>query len=222
MLTHYSGQLLNFACFHNTRANEWDKDDWNSPITIEDVLETCEGFHPTWLEVIKKADSMKVYTVTQRPPSPQIVRGKVVVIGDAAHHMLPTHAQGGCQGVESAAALGTLFSDLPSNFRPSDLENRLRIFQQLRLPRSAATQILSSLNPQLNQTAKEEKLAEIKRFYQGPLYNINAQPWSEPIRDFFYAYDVFEEAERAKQFVGKEDGIPEGAVEYFGRDIVSQ
>lgn len=135
--------------------------------------------------------------------------------------MLPTHAQGGCQGVESAAALGILLTDLPSNFAASDLDSRLRVFEQLRLPRSAATQILSSLNPQLNQTAKEEKLAETKRFYQGPLYNINAQPWSEPIRDFFYGYDIFEETEKAKEFVGKEGGIPEGAVKYFGRSIVS-
>lgn len=38
----------------------------------------------------RKADFMKVYTVGYRDPLPRITKGKVVLIGDAAHPMMPS------------------------------------------------------------------------------------------------------------------------------------
>ena len=44
-------------------------------------------------------------------------RGRVILIGDAAHAMLPTQGQGASQAIEDAEALGAFFegiSDPPS------------------------------------------------------------------------------------------------------------
>jgi 2-polyprenyl-6-methoxyphenol hydroxylase-like FAD-dependent oxidoreductase len=38
----------------------------------------------------RKADFMKVYTVGYQDPLPRITKGKVVLIGDAAHPMMPS------------------------------------------------------------------------------------------------------------------------------------
>lgn len=53
---------------------------------------------------------------------------------------------------------------------------------------------------------KEE---EIRKFYQGELVDwpMGVQSWSEPVREFWYGYDVFEEAERALKVGGE---LPEG------------
>lgn len=107
-------ELLNVAIFHNMRPHEKDARDWNSGATVEDSLEVLEGFHPAWNAIASNADFVKVYTVDHRAEVSTITRGHAVIIGDAAHPMMPTHAQGGCMVLEDAAALEVLFSDFPS------------------------------------------------------------------------------------------------------------
>jgi len=122
------------------------------------------------------------------------------------------HAQGAASALEDAAALGVLLSSPPS----ATLETRLTLFQALRLPRLATTQILSSTNQYFTMAGLDQKTAEIRKFYKGPF-----PPWPEcgpfsyPIREFFYEYDVFEQAGKVLEF--REEGeVPEGMLEFFG------
>lgn len=46
-------------------------------------------------------------------------RGRVFLIGDAAHPMLPTQGQGASQSIEDAEALGAFFEDLDTTKSPS-------------------------------------------------------------------------------------------------------
>jgi len=58
-----------------------------------------------------------------------------------------------------------------------------------------------------------DKIDLIRKFYQGPLPPADQHSWSEPLRDFFYAYDVYAECEKAMQHRDKEGRVPEGGVE---------
>lgn len=205
--------LLNCAVFHDTRPDELNKDDWNASSTHEKVLEVLEGCHDAVKHMPMTAEQIKVYTVTQRPPSTRIHRGRMLCIGDTVHHMLPTHAQGGCSALEDAAALEILLSPstLPSPLSASALSTRLDLYQNLRLPRSATTQILSSTNPWITMDQVAKKTEEIRKFYGGPLpdWPKGLGPMSAPLREFWYGYDVVREAASAMRFVdtGK---LPEG------------
>lgn len=57
--------------------------------------------------------------------------------------MLPYRAQGAAMAIEDAALLGNLFSHLS---HPAQIAPLLRAYQDLRLPRTAATQASSLLN----------------------------------------------------------------------------
>ncbi|KAF2270187.1 FAD/NAD(P)-binding domain-containing protein [Lojkania enalia] len=205
-------EMLNIAIFHDTRPEEWQKEGWQSDTTLEKVLDVLEGCHDILKYLPTTADSIKVYTVTQRPPSTRIFNGRTLCIGDTVHFMLPSHAQGGCSAIEDAAALEVLFSthsaNSPSSPSPSpkpfhhtseSLRSRLELYQHLRLPRSATTQILSSTNPHLTMEGLKQKNAEIRKFYAGdlPPWPNGCGPWSQPIREFFYDYDIHQEAEKA-------------------------
>jgi salicylate hydroxylase len=70
------------------------------------------------------------------------VYGETILIGDAAHPMLPFNAQGGNQALEDCGALFALFSNLQSK---AQVPERMRIFDQVRRKRANRQQIVSSV-----------------------------------------------------------------------------
>lgn len=81
-------EWMNIALFHRSRPSETANDDWNAPADIEDVLSLLqEGCHPAWSSLVKCAgpDEWKCFPVSKRDPLDRLYKGKVVIIGDAAH-----------------------------------------------------------------------------------------------------------------------------------------
>lgn len=87
------GELLNWAVIHPTKEKDQGKDsaNWNHPAAVQDVLDCLESFHPAWRELCTKIEETKYFTVMFHEPLERVCRGKAVLIGDAAHPMLPTH-----------------------------------------------------------------------------------------------------------------------------------
>lgn len=77
---------------------------------------------------------MKFYTLMDHDPLDKMIRGKAVIIGDAAHPMLPNRAQGGALSLEDAAALEVLFHDVRD---VNGIPKRLQLFQDVRLAQRA-------------------------------------------------------------------------------------
>ncbi|KAF2769480.1 FAD/NAD(P)-binding domain-containing protein [Teratosphaeria nubilosa] len=204
-------EIMNLAVVHHTKPHQADAEDWSSPATIEDCLEVIPDINPFWHAIIKHAPTMKCYVIGQRDIVPRIVNGKVAMIGDAAHPMQPTHAQGGSMGLEDAAALEVFFA----NWGHEDsVEKRLDLFNQFRLPRDNVTQLFSNAMMYYN---KGEVLKKVREYWKGELLTQEAYGWNEPIQEFFYPYNVYKEAEKALKYKDAEDGIPEGAIQHFLR-----
>ena len=68
--------------------------------------------------------------------------GKVIVIGDAAHPMVPSMAQGAVQALEDAAILSNFLA------KSSDVTRSLSTFHKTRLNRTSRIQSLSKRNLQ--------------------------------------------------------------------------
>jgi salicylate hydroxylase len=133
---------------------------------------------------------VKVYNLMDHDPLDTLTRGKAVLIGDAAHPMLPTHAQGGGFSLEDAATLEVLFQGVTD---PQEVPKRLQLFQYVRLSRCSVTQIMSN-----NIVRSPEKLEEdVRKYYNGALPPANTAPFAEAYRDFFWPYNVFEESSKA-------------------------
>ncbi|KAH7112134.1 hypothetical protein B0J11DRAFT_619731 [Dendryphion nanum] len=216
-----AGTLLNCAVFHVTREEERERDDWNCDTTRERVLESLQGRPAILQQLLTTSSIPKVYTVTQRAPSPNLYNGRAVCIGDTTHHMLPTHAQGASQAIEDAAALEILFSTSVFTHSAANLQKRLQTFQELRLPRSATTQILSSTSPQLTMEGQKGKRAEVRSFYPEEFGELVDWPagvgmWSKALREWWYGYDVQLEARKAVRAEGEGKSLREGGVRWFG------
>jgi hypothetical protein len=186
---------------HATSDDDVVIEDWNFPATHEDLEKVLDGFHPAVKKMFLKSPEVKVYTQMKREPLNKMTKGKAVLIGDASHPMLLTHAQGVSSSIEDAAALELFLADVPatgdvSSSASDKLLQRLAQFEAFRLPRVSATQILTDPvvpGPQAAANyAKQE--AEIRKYYSGPLPPTGSMPHSPPICQFFFGYDVRKEA----------------------------
>jgi salicylate hydroxylase len=63
-----------------------------------------------------------------------------------------------------------------------------------------------------------KKTEEIRQFYDGPLvdFPMGCASWNKPVREFFYGYDIFEQAELAMSL--RDEGLDKvkAALKYFG------
>ncbi|KAH6894469.1 hypothetical protein B0T10DRAFT_456699 [Thelonectria olida] len=79
---------------------------WVEPGSIEKLRSAYADF-PDWLhEIFMAAPDIALWQLRDIDPLPRWVRGRAILIGDAAHAMLPTQGQGASQSIEDAEALG--------------------------------------------------------------------------------------------------------------------
>jgi 3-hydroxybenzoate 6-monooxygenase len=105
-LVHYPlrrGELFNLvAVFHSNKYDEG----WN---TFGDTAELNERFAqavPQVRELLGKIETWKMWVLCDREPVQNWSRGRVTLLGDAAHPMLQYLAQGAGQAIEDSVVLG--------------------------------------------------------------------------------------------------------------------
>ena len=128
------GRLLNFVAV--CPAGAWRLESWSARGRVEDALAEFAGFHPTVCQVIGAADETFRWALYDRPPLPAWSRGRVTLLGDAAHAMLPFLAQGACQAIEDAVVLAGLLASADRD----TVADRLVRYEALRKPRATRIQ----------------------------------------------------------------------------------
>ncbi len=102
-----------------------------------EVLRRFATWHPPIRQLLHATDPAGVLrhdVYDLRPHPTRYVRGRLVLIGDAAHAMTPNLGQGACQALEDAATLGLLLS--AGGRLGTDLDTDLARYDALRRPRA--------------------------------------------------------------------------------------
>ncbi|CVK87777.1 related to salicylate 1-monooxygenase [Fusarium mangiferae] len=133
--------------------------------------------------------SVSVYKLFRREPLETYTRGRAVIIGDAAHPIQPTHAQGAVLATEEAAALEVLFKDIQ---RPEKVTEGLSLYNDILKRRIHVTQLLSDAQPGISSVLRQRA----EDIWGEGIFPPDAMNFTRLIRDFFYSYDVMEEAEK--------------------------
>ncbi|KAL4925269.1 putative salicylate hydroxylase [Aspergillus undulatus] len=151
-------RVQNLVVVHKDRRTSDEREgqiDWDRSADVEDVISHVHDFHPHLQKIIRKATSIKRWPLLYREPIPTLTKGRLVLIGDAAHPMLPHQGQGGAMAIEDGAALGEVFAGLPKYPPKHEIINRLRLFEEIRLRRVSAMQILSNAGQDQVSTIRE-------------------------------------------------------------------
>jgi len=129
------GELYNLvAVFHSNRYEEgWDS--FGDPTELnERFAKTCEPVRT----LLGKIESWRMWVLCDRPPIKQWSRGRITLLGDAAHPMLQYLAQGACMAIEDAVCLANTIEDMHGDFAAA-----FQAYQQARYLRTGRVQIMA-------------------------------------------------------------------------------
>lgn len=136
-----AGRLANFVGM--VERPEPAEEGWRVEGTRAEAEADFAGWHPTIAALIAAAPRLLRWALFDRAPLPRWSEGGVTLLGDAAHPMLPSMAQGAVQALEDAWILADLLD------RVRDRGAALEAYEQLRLPRTARIQRGSAANARL-------------------------------------------------------------------------
>ena len=141
-VVHYwvsAGRFMNVVCVAEHGA--WTSDSWTDKGDVADALARYESWHPMVRSLISAFPETYIWALHDRLPLPRWSAGRVTLLGDACHPMLPFMAQGAAQAIEDGAALAALLDAMPD-----DVPAALRRYEEIRKPRATRLQEASANN----------------------------------------------------------------------------
>jgi salicylate hydroxylase len=104
-------------------------------------LAAFDGWHHDVREIMRSVDETFIWALFDRAPLDRWSVGRVTLLGDACHPMLPFMAQGAAQSIEDGATLAACLTAAGA-----DVPGALRDYERLRIPRTARLQAISTDN----------------------------------------------------------------------------
>lgn len=132
-----AGRLVNVVAM--VPAGDWRLESWTADGAIDDLAAEFREWDPRLARLIEPATETKRWALYDRTPLATWTRGRVSLLGDAAHAMLPFFGQGACQAAEDAAVLATCLAQATAATVPAALAR----YEALRRPRAAQVQLMS-------------------------------------------------------------------------------
>jgi salicylate hydroxylase len=122
------GSLVNVIGI--ARNDNWREDGWHMPATVAEFLAEYHDFHPDVTGLIRRAppENLIKWGLFVRPPIAWSV-GRIVLLGDAAHPILPFLGLGAALAMEDGVVLARALDAAP------DMESALNAYQAARLER---------------------------------------------------------------------------------------
>jgi len=129
------GTMVNYVGFVPT--DEEMKESWSAPGDPEVLRREFRGWDPRIRAVLDAVDQTFRWALYDREPLPTWTKGRLTLLGDAAHPMLPHLGQGANQSIEDGMALATMLAQAPSAGVPA----MLAAYERLRRERVAEVQL---------------------------------------------------------------------------------
>ncbi len=129
------GEMVNYVGF--VPADEEMKESWSAPGNPDVLRAEFEGWDPRVGLVLKQVDHCFRWALYDREPLPTWSKGRLTLLGDAAHPMLPHLGQGANQSIEDGMALATILAQVDNAAVPA----ALLAYERLRRERVADVQL---------------------------------------------------------------------------------
>src|SRR5690349_10187174 len=129
-----AGTLINFVGF--VPADNEMRESWSSPGDPDMLRHEFVGWDPRIESLLRKVRATFRSALYDREPLPTWTQGRLTLLGDAAHPMLPHLGQGANQSIEDGMALATILAGATQTTAPA----ALLAYERLRRERVAQVQ----------------------------------------------------------------------------------
>ncbi|MEE2720367.1 MAG: FAD-dependent monooxygenase [Pseudomonadota bacterium] len=176
------GEMINYVGFVPT--DEEMRESWSAPGDPNVLRAEFEGWDPRIEAVLSEVDHTFRWALYDREPLPTWTNGRLTLLGDAAHPMLPHLGQGANQAMEDGMALAIILANVEKASAPA----ALLAYEKLRRERVAEIVLgarqnglrVDSMSAYTDLDRRDAELAAHAEF-----------------RKHLYAYDVVPDAEAA-------------------------
>src|SRR6478735_8333049 len=124
------GELINVVAHHDD--DTYKHESWISECDRQEPIQRYGKWHESLKRLFSASQVWYKWALYDRDPIPRWTRGRVTVLGDAAHPMLPYLGQGACQAIEDGAVLATALTA-----EAADPVTGLARYERTRRPRAS-------------------------------------------------------------------------------------
>jgi salicylate hydroxylase len=133
--------------FATTAREGWSEEGWTLPGDIGELRAAYADFHPEARALLDACTEVTRSALHVREPMARWSQGRVTILGDAAHPMVPFMAQGACMAIEDAVVLARALEHARGAAIPAALE----AYEAARRERTARVQRGSLANEWLKE-----------------------------------------------------------------------
>lgn len=139
-LLHYAiddGKLVNFLAVVD--QPEWTESTWKAEAKVQEAVDAFDGWHPAVTEMIGTVgddEEPAWWALHDYEPLQRWTASRLVLMGDAAHTMLPHQGQGANQAIEDAVALAHCLAEAGYD----DFQQAFGRYEALRIRRTRRVQ----------------------------------------------------------------------------------
>jgi salicylate hydroxylase len=120
-------------------AGDWREESWTAEGRVEDLAAEFAGWDERVQQLIASVTETKRYAFYDREPLERWTVGRVTLLGDAAHPMMPFFAQGATQAIEDAAVVAGCLREATRE----TVDEALLRYESLRKERASKVQQMS-------------------------------------------------------------------------------
>ena len=175
-----SGSLINYVGF--VPSDEQTGESWSAPGDADTLRSAFSGWDPRIEELLAQVETTYWWGLYDREPLATWTQGRLTLLGDAAHPMLPHLGQGANQSVEDGVALAVVLAGTDKDQAPAALE----AYEGLRRSRTTEVQLGARANGRrydLDSEDLSERDAEIAASvnFRSWLYDYDAETAAQEV-----------------------------------------
>jgi salicylate hydroxylase len=174
-----AGEVINFVGV--VKRSNWQEEGWMIPGTQAEALADFGDWDPLLKDIITSASDLHRWALFDRPPLLKWSDGPVTLLGDAAHPMLPSMAQGAVQALEDAVILARMLQT------HDDVQTAMQAYRDARFERTAKIVKRSADNLDLFHT--EGKIRQFLRFAPPWIAGVLSEDLIHRRQDWIYGFN---------------------------------
>ncbi len=191
-----------YSILASVPANEVHRESWAEDGDISEMLKSFEDAEPRARAMLEKCKSAFITGMYYRDPIDNWTSGRITLLGDAAHPMVPFLAAGAGQSIEDAWTLARVLSR-----KQNDVPGALLEYQRRRLPRTTRIQAGARAVVKLMHETEQQRVLNRNGRWKGM---VRIDPLAETSWGLAWDYDVVKSVEAPPGEVLNVTGLREG------------